>query len=126
MRLRHLLMASAFWCLVGVGVTGEAIGQSAGTTTASLITLLEAGDTAALTRFLTQRPSENLNQILANGETPLTLAVRSGSLQAIAFLLSRQVDPNGTNELGLRPLHLAVVFGNADRMALHPRIGPKR
>lgn len=139
MRLLHLLIASALWgplrmsarrlpflvviaavlSLAWAGTPSVALAQQAAREPGSgsadaFISALMSGDRGALSRAIADHPARRLDDFLPGGDTPLTLAVRAPSLAMLTLLLERRADPNAPDELGLRPLQVAILAGKVE------------
>lgn len=60
----------------------------------------------------------NVNQVSADGSSPLLVAVQNGFYNAASFLLSHGADPNLANAKGWTPLYLAIKNRNVENDAV--------
>ncbi|PPQ96099.1 hypothetical protein CVT26_004731 [Gymnopilus dilepis] len=85
-----------------------------------LLQALRSGDPAAIHPFLAEITKDKRKSVdgdLDTGAAALHLAIRCGSVQTVALLLShRAISPNGVHPpgSGTTPLHLAASLGRLD------------
>ena len=93
---------------MGGGTSGDEETLDIGNTTPVLFDAIERLDLQAVTT------EQNLKQVNVFGDTPLVLAVASGSPGICAFLLSRGGNPNQSSRFGETALRHACRYGYLD------------